>query len=77
MRLRFSCVIMETMKPSTYEEGPQAWREFDAAVRSILSVPREEIARREAAYRKATEENPKRRGPKRKAKPAACPDAGA
>lgn len=41
---------------------------FDALVRKVLSVPREEIIRREAEYKRQSAMNPNRRGPKRKPK---------
>jgi hypothetical protein len=52
-------------------EGPEATRRFDALVRKVLSVPREEILRREALYKKQSLANPNRRGPKRKVKRSA------
>ena len=58
-------------------EGPEAFRQFDAGVRRILSVPRSIIERRERAYRKKVDTNPNRRGPKRKVNPSASPDPAA
>jgi hypothetical protein len=47
-------------------EGPEAFRRFDATMRTLLSVPHATLARRERAYRKKVAANPRRRGPKRK-----------
>lgn len=47
--------------------GQEAARRFDALVRKVLSVPRDEIIRREAEYKRQSLANPKRRGPKPKA----------
>lgn len=52
-------------------DGPAAFARFDALVRKVLSVPREEILRREAEYKRRSAMNPRRRGPKPKAKPSA------
>jgi hypothetical protein len=52
-------------------EGPEAARRFDAAMRGILSVSREELQRREAEYKKKADANPHKRGPKRKIRPSA------
>jgi hypothetical protein len=49
-------------------EGLEAFKQFDAAMTTLLSVPHSELVRREAEYRKQVEANPNRRGPKRKAK---------
>lgn len=59
------------MKPTTHEmiEGPEAFTRFNNAVKSLLSVSREELLRREKAYKEQAAKNPNRRGPKRKAKP--------
>ena len=56
-------------------EGPEAFKRFDATVKTLLAVPRAELLRREAEYKKRVEANPNRRGPKRKTvKPSASPD---
>jgi hypothetical protein len=49
-------------------EGTEAFTRFDNAVKSILSVPREELLRREAAYKAKAALNPRKRGPKSKQK---------
>ena len=41
---------------------------FEAGLRRILSVSKEEMLRREAAYKQTANENPKKRGPKKKVK---------
>lgn len=59
--------IIGTVKPKPEPiEGPEAFARFDALVRKVLSVPREEIMRREAEYKKQSAANPHRRGPKPK-----------
>ncbi|HEY4284516.1 MAG TPA: hypothetical protein VGM62_15745 [Chthoniobacterales bacterium] len=45
---------------------PDQFERFDAAVRTILAVPREEVLRREADRKKESALNPNRRGPKLK-----------
>jgi hypothetical protein len=50
-------------KPRQYEEGAEAARQFNGAVRQILSVSREELAKREAEYQESIKDKP-RRGPK-------------
>jgi hypothetical protein len=65
---------MDTNKLPECIEGPEAFRQFDAGVRQILSVPRSTIERRERAYRKKVDANPNRRGPKRKVNPSVSPD---
>jgi hypothetical protein len=54
------------MKPTLETAGPEASTRFDALVRKVLSVPREEIMRREAEYKRQSAMNPNRRGPKPK-----------
>jgi len=34
-------------------EGPEAWKRFSEAVKQIVSVPKDELARRDAAWHKA------------------------
>jgi hypothetical protein len=53
---------MATKKP------PSEFQTFTNVMDHILSVPKEEIARREEAYRKLAEQNPRKRGPKPKPK---------
>ncbi len=45
-------------------EVPEAARRFDALVRKVLSVSREEILRREAEYKRQSDLNPIKRGVK-------------
>lgn len=52
-------------------EWPDATKRFDALVRKVLSVPRDEIGRREEEYKRQSSLNPHKRGPKPKAKPSA------
>jgi hypothetical protein len=62
---------MEPMKPqSEMVEGPEAFRRFDRAVGTMLSVSHEELVRREKEYQREAARNPNRRGPKKKNKKA-------
>jgi hypothetical protein len=56
------------MKPRTaeYVEGQEAFKNFESAMKKVLSVPHSEIQRRIEAHRKESAANPNRRGPKRK-----------
>ena len=54
-------------KQPEYVEGPEAWAQFNGAMRKVLSVSHEELNRRIEAERKKAALNPKRRGPKPKA----------
>ena len=55
------------MKPATeMHEGPEAFKRFDATVKSLLSVPHSELVKREAEYKKQAALNPRKRGPKPK-----------
>ncbi|MDX2149176.1 MAG: hypothetical protein SFV54_00450 [Bryobacteraceae bacterium] len=56
------------MKPpaQSMREGGEALTAFNAAMKRVLSIPREEIQRREAEYKRQSEANPNRRGPKRR-----------
>ena len=58
-------------------EGPEAWKRFEGAVKSVLAVPHSEIQRRIEEYRREVENNLHRRGPKRKVKPSASRALGA
>ena len=49
-----------------YVEGIEAHTRFVGAMKTILSVPREEMLRREETYRKEAALNPRKRGPKPK-----------
>jgi len=49
---------------------------FDALVREVLSVPREEIARREADYKSQSALNSKKRRPRPKIKPSGHAEEG-
>jgi len=66
---------MKTREPE-YIEGQDAQRRFVGAMRSILSVSREEILRREATYKRQAALNPRKRGPKPKQKMAPYPFPG-
>ena len=48
-------------------EGPQAFANFEDAMRKVLSVPHAEIQRRVAAEKARSAKNPHKRGPKPKA----------
>jgi hypothetical protein len=53
-------------------EGPEAFKQFDALFRKVISVPHEEIMRREAEYQKTRPGlHGKKRGRKPKVKPSA------
>lgn len=59
------------MKPATeMYEGPEAFKRFDATVKTLLSVSHDELMRREQEYKKQAALNPRKRGPKPKRKPA-------
>jgi hypothetical protein len=47
-------------------EGPQAEKNFAAAVTKILSIPREEMQRPQAAYKRPIGRRPEKAWPKRK-----------
>ncbi len=49
-------------------EGPEAFKRFDAAMGKLLAVPRSVLTEREKAYREQSLRNPHRRGPKPKVK---------
>lgn len=51
-----------------YIEGHEASERFVAGMKTILSVPREEMQRREDEYKKQAALNPRKRGPKSKPK---------
>jgi hypothetical protein len=51
----------------------EEFRNFDALLTKVMSVPKTEILRREAEYERVAAQNPKRRGRKRKIKPSASP----
>jgi len=64
---------MRTTKPVSIPDDiaarytdPDQFEKFDAAVRTILSVPRSVILEREAEYKRQSLANPNRRGPKPK-----------
>ncbi len=50
------------------QEGPQAWKKFDRAVGTLLSVSHDELLRREREYQERAKHRLSRRGRKRKAK---------
>ena len=55
-----------TKKPDMIE-GPEAFRRFRDATKTILAVPHSEIKKRLDAHRAEAAKNPRKRGPKRKA----------
>ena len=60
------------MKPHTpeYVEGPEAFRRFQGAMKTVLAVSHEEIQRRIANEKRKAALNPRKRGPKPKGKPS-------
>jgi hypothetical protein len=50
-------------KPTIVHEGPEAARRFERTMDRLLSVSKEELAKREAAHQEAQQDKP-RRGPK-------------
>ena len=40
-------------KRAVYHEGPRAAEQFESSLRHILSVSKEELARREASYKES------------------------
>lgn len=56
------------MKPRTCEmdEGPQAYKRFENAMRSILKVPHSVVQERIEEHRREAAKNPNKRGPKPK-----------
>jgi hypothetical protein len=42
-----------TLKAREYHEGPDAARRFESGLTRVMSVPKDELARREAAWKKA------------------------
>ncbi|MGD0577498.1 MAG: hypothetical protein ABSC08_01090 [Bryobacteraceae bacterium] len=62
------------MKPTTFDEGTQAFGRFQGAMRRLLAVPHAEIQGREAEYKKKAALNPHKRGPK--SKKSASPGPG-
>lgn len=63
-------------QPPEMNEGPEAFTRFDATVKTLLSVSREDLMRRERAYKEKAALNPRKRGPKSKRTPVVPgPDA--
>ena len=50
-------------KPAVVQEGPEAASRFERTMDRLLSVSKEELAKREAEYQDAQQDKP-RRGPK-------------
>jgi hypothetical protein len=70
--------MIKMMKPhAEMIEGPEAYRRFENAMRTVLSVPHSVVQQRIEDHRKQADLNPKKRGPKRKTKPSASPDSAA
>jgi len=56
---------MVTRKPEIVE-GPQAWRNFQDAMKKVLSVPHAVIQERIEEHKREAARNPHKRGPKKK-----------
>lgn len=54
--------MAEMKEPGTSAE----FDNFKSLLNKVISVPKEEIAKREAEYKKQSELNPRKRGPKPK-----------
>ena len=59
------------MKVAEYDEGPQAYERFRAAMQGIVNVPHAVIQQRIEQHRKEAALNPRKRGPKPKRKASA------
>lgn len=62
-------MLVTAMKQPDSEmiEGPQAFKNFDSAMRKLIAVPHSVIQQRLEEHRKAAAKNPRKRGPKPKA----------
>jgi hypothetical protein len=50
------------------------FQKFDQAVKTLLTVPKEEFQRRHAEHKARSAQNPRKRGPKPKVKPPSASD---
>jgi hypothetical protein len=51
---------------SNYTEGPEAFKNFDNAMKKLIAVPHAVVQERIAEHRKVADQNPRKRGPKPK-----------
>ena len=56
-------MALRAKRAAVVQEGPDAARRFEGTMDRLLSVSKEELARREAEYHDARQDKP-RRGPK-------------
>lgn len=63
---------MDELLNKDIAEGPEAFDRFDALVGKVLTVSREDLARREERHKRTAHLRGKKRGPKPKGAPGAA-----